>query len=217
MERRPAHHIGLNLGRTAECPQVWLGIEMTDTDPNTPDLPSHPYRSSAVSGRKTIRFTFAPDTAARASIAQVLGLIDLPEFQLKGELQPMGRIDVALRADLTALVIQPCSISLAPVTSRLNDRVERNYRHDFEDPKGDEVEMLGDDAEALPEVIDVAAVAIEALALALPLYPRAKGVDLGALVATPPGAQPLTDEALKPFAGLAGLADLMKKPAPPSE
>lgn len=190
---------------------------MTDTAPTSFELPSQPYRSGAVSGRKTIRFTFAPDQAARAAIAQVLGLLDLPEFVLKGELQPKGRIDVALRADLTALVVQPCSVSMAPVTSRLSDRVERNYRHDFEDPKGDEVEMLGDDAESLPEVIDVAAVAIEALALALPLYPRAKGVDLGALVATPPGAVPLTDEALKPFAGLAGLADLMKKPGPASE
>ncbi len=190
---------------------------MTDTTQIPQDLPSQPYRSGAVSGRKTIRFTFAPDAAARTSIAQVLGLLDLPEFVLKGELQPMGRIDVALRADLAALVIQPCSISLAPVTSRLKDRVERNYRHDFEDPKGDEVEILGDDAEALPEVIDVAAVAIEALALALPLYPRAKGIDLGSVVATPPGAQPLTDETLKPFAGLAGLADKMKKSGPAQE
>ena len=79
------------------------------------------------------------------------------------------------------------------------------------------MEILGNDAEALPEVIDVAAVAIEALALALPLYPRAKGIDLGSVVATPPGAQPLTDETLKPFAGLAGLADKMKKSGPAQE
>lgn len=217
MERRRAHHIGLNPGQNGGISAIWLGHHMTDTTQNTPDLPSQPYRSAAVSGRKIIRFTFAPDTAARTAMAQVLGLLDLPEFVLKGELQPMGRIDVALRADLSALVVQPCSVTLAPVTSRLKDRVERNYRHDFEDPKADEVEMLGDDAEALPEVIDVAAVAIEALALALPLYPRAKGVDLGAVVATPPGAQPLTDAALKPFAGLAGLAGLMKKPGPAAE
>ena len=187
---------------------------MTDTAPKTFDLPSLPYRSSAVSGRKIIRFTFAPDAAARSAVAQALGLLDLPEFVLKGELQPMGRIDVALCADLAALVVQPCSISLAPVTSRLKDRVERNYRHDFVDPSGDEVEMLGDDAESLPEVIDVAAVAIEALALALPLYPRAKGVDLTAATATPPGAQPMTEETLKPFAGLAGLAAQMKNAGP---
>ena len=212
MERGLAHHIGLTLGRNGGVSASLLGKHMTDSTPNIPDLPSQPYRSSAVSGRKTVRFTFAPDAAARALIAQALGLLELPELVLKGELQPMGRIDVALRADLQALVVQPCSISLAPVTSRLKDQVERNYRHDFEDPKGDEVEMLGDDAEALPEVIDVAAVALEALALALPLYPRAKGVDLGAVVATPPGAAPLTEETLKPFAGLAGLAEKMKKP-----
>ena len=50
-----------------------------------------------------------------------------------------------------------------------------------------------------------AAVAIEALALALPLYPRAPGVDLGQVLAGPPGENPLTEADLKPFAGLAKL------------
>ena len=211
MEHGRMDHIDPGFRQMAGNPHLIQGKDMTDTPPNIENLPSQPYRSGAVSGRKTIRFTFAPDAAACKTIAQALGLLELPEFVLKGELQPMGRIDVALRADLAALVVQPCSISLAPVTTRLKDHVERNYRHDFQDPKGEEVELQGDDAEALPEVIDVAAVAIEALALALPLYPRAKGVDLGAAVATPPGAQPLTSEALKPFAGLAGLAHLLKK------
>ena len=51
----------------------------------------------------------------------------------------------------------------------------------------------------------------EALSLALPLYPRAPGAELGAQVFAPPGAEPLTDDVIKPFAGLAGLARSMKK------
>ena len=82
----------------------------------------------------------------------------------------------------------------------------RRYLQDFADPEGDEAEMDGDDsAEALPEEIDAASIAIEALTLALPLYPRAKGASLGEAVFSPPGTEPLRDADLRPFSGLAAL------------
>ena len=62
--------------------------------------------------------------------------------------------------------------------------------------------------EPMPEVIDLAEVAAEALALALPLYPRAPGAELGEPWCLPPdGVTPLTDADLKPFAALPRLAD----------
>lgn len=64
-----------------------------------------------------------------------------------------------------------------------------------------------DSVEPLPDVIDVGVVATEALALALPLYPRAEGAELGEAVFTAPGEAPLRDGDLKPFAGLAALKD----------
>jgi hypothetical protein len=49
-------------------------------------------------------------------------------------------------------------------------------------------------------------VATEALALALPAYPRRDGATLGAHAASaPPGAAPLTDAEVRPFAALAAL------------
>lgn len=185
---------------------------MSDPITAPADLPSQPYRSALVSGRKTLRFAFAPDDAARAQMAQALGLLDLPEFAFKGEMSPMGRADVVLRAELTGLVVQPCSITLAPVRSRVKDAVERHYRAEYIEAKGDEVEIPEDDADPLPEIIDVAAVALEALALALPLYPRAKGAEFGEAVFAAPGIEPLKSDDLKPFAGLAGLAERLKKP-----
>ena len=62
-----------------------------------------------------------------------------------------------------------------------------------------------DTAEPLPEVIDLTEVTREALALALPLYPRAPGAELGEAVFAAPGTAPIRDEDLKPFAGLAAL------------
>lgn len=179
------------------------------------NLPSQSYRSALVSGRKTLRFTFAPDTAARAQIAAALNLLELPEFQFKGELAPLGRADVVLRADVTALVVQACSVTLAPVRSKLADHTEVRFQFDYVAPAADEWEIPADDSEAMPESIDVAAIGIEALALALPLYPRARGVEFEEAAFAAPGVEPLRSEDLRPFAGLAGLADKLKKPDEP--
>lgn len=172
------------------------------------DLPlSHPLRIAALAARKPTRFDLKPDAAARAAIAQELGLTTLPEFRFKGELRPQGRSDWVLEAQLTALVEQPCSVTLVPVRTPIAESVRRSYLADMPVPEGDEVEMPEDDTqEPLPDVVDAGQVAVEALELALPLYPRAPGVDLGEAVFAAPGVTPLRDEDLRPFAGLAGLA-----------
>lgn len=171
-----------------------------------PSLPSLPFRAVSIAGRKRTHVIFAPAAAERRAIAAALDLLELPEFRFEGEITPQGRRDLMLEGSFTARVVQPCSVTLAPVTTRLTGPVRRLYLADFVEPTGDEVEMLQDDAaEPLPEVIDAAAVAIEELALALPLYPRAKGAELGEAVFAPPGAEPLRDADLKPFAALASL------------
>ena len=89
----------------------------------------------------------------------------------------------------------------------------RRYLADFAYPDGEEVEMPEDDsAEPLPEVIDVGAVAAEALALALPPFVRAPGVELGGEDYAAPGVSPLRDEDLRPFAGLAALKSKLEGP-----
>lgn len=169
---------------------------------------SHPLRVASLSNRKPVRFDLNPDAAMRAALADELGITSVPALRFKGELRPVGRQDFVLEARMEARVEQPCSISLAPVFTDLAESVTRRYDADFVFPEGDEVEMPEDDTvEPLPEVIDIGLVATEALALALPLYPRAPGVELGEAVFTAPGQAPLRDGDLKPFAGLAALKD----------
>lgn len=183
---------------------------MTDLPPAA--LPvTLPFRVATLSARKPTRFSLKPDTAERAAMAQALDLLALPVFELVGEIAPEGRNDFRLTARMTARVVQPCAVSLAPVTTDLTEDVIRRYDADFTVPDADEVEIPDDDTtEALPEVIDVGTVALEALALALPLYPRAPGAELGEAVFSAPGTAPLRDEDLRPFAGLAGLAAKLK-------
>lgn len=186
-------------GRTAPAPQ--------------PDPWSHAWIVRQLPARKPLRFDLVPDAGTRDRIAASLGLISLPTLRFSGELRPEGRHDVLLEARLTARVVQPCSVTLAPVPADIVETVRRRYVAGLEQPAGDEVEVPEDvDTEPLPEAIDGGAVAVEALALALPLYPRAPGAGLGEAVFAPPGVEPLRDTDLRPFAGLAALKDRLATP-----
>lgn len=179
---------------------------MTDHPAPTGDLPKLAFRVASLSARKPSRFNLVPTAAERAAMAAELDLLDLPAFALKGEIRPAGKADFALEAQMEARVVQPCSVTLQPVTTTISEPVARHYIKDYTPPEGDEVEIPEDDSlDALPDVIDVTAVALEALALALPLYPRAPGATLGEAVFAEPGTAPLKDEDLRPFAGLADL------------
>lgn len=164
------------------------------------------FRSAALSHRKPTRFRLAPDAAARAALAASLDLIDLPELTFEGEIAPAGRADFTLKARLRARAVQACVVTLAPVPAEVDEEVSRHFLADYATPEGEEVEMPEDDStEPLPEVIDLHEILREALALALPLYPRAPGADLGEAVFAEDGTQPLRDQDLRPFAGLAAL------------
>ena len=68
-------------------------------------------------------------------------------------------------------------------------------------PEDESIEQLGSH-------IDPWAVMVEALALAVPDYPRADDAPaLGEFVVTEPGKTPMREQDTKPFAGLAGLRD----------
>ncbi|PVA12036.1 hypothetical protein DC366_00610 [Pelagivirga sediminicola] len=161
---------------------------------------------------RTQSFDITPDAEARAALASALGINALRKLRFHGTLAPLGRHDWRINADLGATAVQDCVVTLAPVTTRIDTRVERRFLSDMPAPSElaptpeDGVEMPEDDTnEPLGDVIDLARVLHEALALALPDYPRAEGADLARAQAAPPGAAPLEDADLKPFAGLAGL------------
>lgn len=175
--------------------------------PETEALPwRHTLRVAELAARKPTRFDLVPNEETRAAIAEWADISALEALRLKGSLTPVGRHDWLLQAEFTARVVQPCAITLAPVTTDLSEGVERRYIADMPMPEGDEVEIPEDtSAEALPDVIDLAEVALEVLELALPLYPRAPGAELGEALAAEPGVAPLRDEDTRPFANLRAL------------
>lgn len=171
---------------------------------------SHLLQVAALARSLENKVDLVPDTAARAALASDLGLLGLRKVSLRGSLNPVGKRDWRLQARLGATIVQPCVVTLMPVTTRIEESVERIWRAKprATGESGSEEEMPEDTSEEkLGDALDLGRVLSEALALALPAYPRADGANLEDAVFAAPGITPMRDEDTRPFAGLADLRD----------
>lgn len=159
--------------------------------------------------RREQDFEITPEADARADLAATLDILGIRKLRFAGRLIPTGRRDWTLEANLGATVVQECGVTLDPVTTRIDEPVRRRYLREMPQVEtAGEVEMPEDETiEPLPQVLELEAVMREALALALPLFPRAEGADLGEAVYTEPGKAPMRDEDARPFANLSSLRD----------
>jgi uncharacterized metal-binding protein YceD (DUF177 family) len=145
-----------------------------------------------------------------------MDLLALRKLSFTGDLAASGSADWQMTGRLGATVVQPCSVTLAPVTTRIDAAVSRLYQPVFVAVDAPEAEMPEDDTlEPLGAWIDPGEVMREALALHLPEYPRADGAELGEMTVAEAGVTPLRNDDLKPFAGLAELRAQMKSPPDP--
>ncbi len=153
-------------------------------------------------------FDLQPDRAMLDRIAEYLGLETLSALRFKGQIQPRRKENWRIDARLTAVLEQACVITLAPVPEKIDEQITRALIPAHQVPDTDEAEIeLGaeDGPDTFEDLIDIAAVALEQLALALDPYPRAKGAELKSDTFAAPGVAPLSDADLKPFAKLAAL------------
>lgn len=182
---------------------------MENTGPDKDAPAQHRLPVATLERRRGARFALEPDAEARAALAGRLGIEAVRKLSFAGSVMPEGRDDWRLEARLGATVVQPCGVTLAPVTTRIEEDVMRRFlAHPPVPPEGGEVEMPEDETEEpLGEAIDLRAVMEEALALALPPFPRAEGAELGEARFTEPGRTPLRDDDVKPLAGLKALRD----------
>jgi len=150
-----------------------------------------------------------PDAADCANIAARLGLLGLRKLRLEATLLPEGKSDWRLNGQLGATVVQPCVVTLNPVSTRIDEDFTRLFSAAYAEPEADEdeeIEMPDDDTvEPLPDRLNLFAVLEEVLALNIPLYPRAADAKLESGEFTEPGKAAMTDEDAKPFASLAEL------------
>lgn len=174
-------------------------------------LPQSHLRLADLATRRATPFELTPNADERRAVAEALGITGIKKLRFSGQIAPLGAKDWELTGDLGATVVQECVVTLNPVTTRIDETVTRRYLAEIEQIEAAEIEMPEDDTvEALPVSLDLVQVMTEALTLALPLYPRADGADLGEAVFTHPGNAPMTDDDAKPFAGLSALRDSLK-------
>lgn len=169
--------------------------------------PKHVVRLATLPRNAPSDVAFMPSPETVELLKAELGLLGLRKMRFTGTLEPVGKKDWRLHAVLGVTVVQPCSVTLDPVTTRLDETVERHYLADWAPPQEAEVEMPEDDAaEPLPDAVDLADVAKEALVLALPDFPRSPQAEAGGHTAAPPGAVADDDtETENPFAVLQAL------------
>jgi uncharacterized metal-binding protein YceD (DUF177 family) len=174
---------------------------------------THPLRISDIPKAKNMPFdvTFTPEQMI--SVAALISAASVKKMRIQGKISPSGNKDWVLNATVGATVIQPCVVTLEPVQTRVDTTVHLTYAADFKyNDTENVVEMTEDETiEPLSDEIDLATIAIEAIVLALPDYPRASDAKLETAVFTKPGDKPMTDEDAKPFASLAELKDKLTK------
>jgi len=177
---------------------------MPELIPRSPDNPefARVIEVRNLSALDGFDFDIAPAPEEAAALARLLDSPAVRKLRFAGRLAPLAKGGWQLDARLGASVVQTCVVTLEPVTTRIDQTVRRRYEPEaglraaglVVDPdEDDEVEPLGDR-------IDLGLVAIEALALALPAYPRKQGATLGPAI-----AGTAAEEEPKPFAALAAL------------
>ena len=214
------HGASLALAFTAFYPD-YTAFGLRSSKGCTQDMPQAvlkpgEFRVSDLSTRHPTEFEIQPDAPARDALAKVLSLSSLKKLRFAGRISPTGAQGWSLTGTLGATVVQPCVVTLEPVTTRIDEDVERVFLPaaflEIEEEPGAETEMPEDTStEILGTVISAHDVMVESLTLALPQYPRAGAVELGEAVFAEDGVTPLKDEDTKPFAGLAALRDQLEK------
>lgn len=120
-------------------------------------------------------FDITPTPDEAAALARLMGALSLRKMHFVGRLTPGARGRWELSAKLGATVVQPCVVSLEPVTTRIDQPVRRLFVPD-DGARAAEIVLKADEdddeTEPLGDHIDLGLVATEALALALPAYPR---------------------------------------------
>ena len=144
------------------------------------------------------------------ALAKLFDVISVDQLRFSGKVHRDGTDGLRLAGRLRGTVVQSCVVTLAPVKTKLDEKVARIYSPDI-DPEAIDLDSDEEDArEPLTRTLDLGLVAIEATALALPSYPKAKGVGSGDHITDTAADDP---EKEKPFAALAALREkLTDKP-----
>jgi uncharacterized metal-binding protein YceD (DUF177 family) len=142
---------------------------------------------------RTVKLALSADDAA--ALCHELDLIALTDIAAELRLKPVGRDSLHVTGRVCGQVVQPCVVTLEPVTTIIDQPVDVTYAPA---PSGRAQSEASD--EDAPDVlidgrVDVGQLAREFLVMAIPDYPRRADVP-------PVGEESSGSERQTPFAGL---------------
>mgnify|MGYP003333563428 FL=1 len=148
-----------------------------------------------------------PDATTREAIAKRAGVLEVPQLEATFELAPHGSEGLRVSGRVVGSVVQSCVVTLEPVTNEIDEEVDLLFMPPREPPKAtepvdDSGEVAGSPALDAPEeldngTVDLAALTLEFLNLAIDPYPRKPGAVFA--------SAPVGDSGPHPFAALAAL------------
>jgi uncharacterized metal-binding protein YceD (DUF177 family) len=169
--------------------------------------------SLSPSGR---HYEISADAAARARVAERLGLVGISSLTAAFDLAPRAGGIVQVTGRVQAELTQTCVVTLAPVPAAVSEEVDARFTTftpvkapgkagEKADKEAEEMIAFGDEEppeEALDGQIDLGELAVTQLALGLDPYPRAPGAAFAGGTWTEKGEK---TEVESPFAILAQL------------
>ena len=135
-------------------------------------------------GEEEITKQIEATAGERSALAALFGLLAIDRLAAELRLvRAKGGALVRVAGQFQAEVTQSCVVSLAPVSSRLEDSFALRYSSRGEDAQVEAEVFVDPDQDDPPEPvppggIDLGVAVAEQLALALDPYPRAEGVEL---------------------------------------
>lgn len=173
------------------------------------ESPFHrPVDVSWVREARQVRLTASKDE--RRAIASHLGLQSVASLTALLDIRPWRRHGLGVEGELTATIGQLCTVTAEPMQTEIAEPFdERLYPEDRDENRrrGEaviDVEATDDYETFAGDVVDLGALVVEYLSLAIDPYPRRPGAVVEG--AGPDHESPKTEDAppASPFAGLAG-------------
>ncbi|MGE4612179.1 MAG: DUF177 domain-containing protein [Paracoccaceae bacterium] len=159
-------------------------------------------------------FEEVPSESETTAMAVLLDVVSIRKMRFQGHIAPFEDAGWVLEGKLGVSISQNCVITLERVRTRIDLNVRRIFVP-MGSPTENEINLdasHNDEMEPLGKEIDLGLVAMEALALAIPEYPRIEGAELGESQFAQTDASVIEEDTPKPFAGLAALKEKLSNP-----
>ncbi|MHA1127515.1 MAG: YceD family protein, partial [Alphaproteobacteria bacterium] len=187
--------------------------ETIKTQNPTPEF-SRVFKDSSLNSTVDFEFAEVPSDNETNEMAALFDVVSIRKMRFTGAISPFEDDGWLLEGKLGVTVSQNCVVTLDRVRTRLDLEIRRIFTP-MAEPEDNDITLdasHNDELEPLGREIDLGLVAMEALALAIPEYPRVEGAELPESNFSPPDTADIEEEAPKPFAGLAALKEKLSNP-----